>query len=117
MAEHVHRAGRAEVAASPPQRPVMLSRPSDMYEQQARAAASPAAGGRPSLSRIGPTAAGPPGFTRSSGNAARTGIARVLVEPGQALEPATRKVMESHHGTISAGYGYTPTRVRMPPRG
>ncbi|WP_367133694.1 MULTISPECIES: eCIS core domain-containing protein [Streptomyces] len=98
MAEHVHRAGRAEVAASPPQRPVMLSRPSGMYEQQARAAASPAAGGRPSLSRVGPTAAGPPGFTRSSGNAARTAIARVLVAPGQALEPATRKAMESHHG-------------------
>ncbi|GGY11030.1 hypothetical protein GCM10010324_67360 [Streptomyces hiroshimensis] len=80
----------------------MLSRPSGMYEQQARAAA----GGRPSLSRIGSSFAGPPGFTRLSGSAVRTAIARVLVAPGQALEPAARKVMESHHG-------YDFSRVRV----
>ncbi|WP_058043446.1 DUF4157 domain-containing protein [Streptomyces roseifaciens] len=107
MAEHVHRTARAEVR-SPLHRPVMISRPSSMYERQARAAAV----GRPSLSRIGPTAAGPaPGFTRPPGNAARTAIASALAAPGQALEPATRKRMESHHG-----YDFSRVRVHTDAR-
>ncbi|QLE75598.1 DUF4157 domain-containing protein [Streptomyces rectiverticillatus] len=107
MAEHVHRTGRTEVR-SPLHRPVMLSRPGSVYERQARAAAA----GRPSLSRIAPTAAGhAPGFTRSSGNAAWTAIASALASPGQALEPGTRKRMESHHG-----YDFSRVRVHTDAR-
>ncbi|MFE5870709.1 DUF4157 domain-containing protein [Streptomyces roseifaciens] len=108
MAEHVHQARPRTEVRSPLHRPVMLSRPSSVYERQARAAAV----GRPSLSRIGPTAAGAtPGFTRAPGNAARNAVASALQAPGQALEPATRKGMESHHG-----YDFSRVRVHTDAR-